>query len=63
MKALEHALLGHDVFVNLPTGYGKSVIFHAIPLCSDFLRRVDSISAEPTGNPRERELVDDVSSE
>ena len=37
-KAIRSALKGEDVFVNLPTGYGKSAIFQAIPLCKDFVR-------------------------
>ncbi len=36
-RALIELLKGHDVFVNLPTGYGKSLIFHGAPLCKDFL--------------------------
>ena len=36
-KAIRSALKGEDVFVNLPTGYGKSAIFQAIPLCKDFV--------------------------
>ncbi|XP_071484695.1 ATP-dependent helicase wrn-1-like [Diadema antillarum] len=31
-------LLGHDLFVALPTGFGKSAIFQVAPLCVDFLR-------------------------
>ena len=37
-KSIRSALKGEDVFVNLPTGYGKSAIFQAIPLCKDFVR-------------------------
>tara|TARA_B110000881_G_C18512965_1_gene483294 strand:+ start:108 stop:602 length:495 start_codon:yes stop_codon:yes gene_type:complete len=37
--ALKHLLRGRDVFVNLPTGYGKSTIFHGAPLCKDFLNK------------------------
>ena len=29
---------GRDIFVALPTGFGKSAIYQAIPLCCDFLR-------------------------
>ena len=38
-KALQAFLRGHDVFVNLPTGFGKSIIFQAAPFCCDFLRQ------------------------
>lgn len=38
-SALEAFLRGHDVFVNLPTGFGKSLIFQAAPFCWDFLRQ------------------------
>ena len=42
VDAIKSALKGQDVFVNLPTGYGKSYgkkcYFHARPLCADYLR-------------------------
>ena len=38
-QALLHLLKGKDVFVNLPTGYGKSAIFHSAPLCKDYLTK------------------------
>ena len=45
-KAIRSALKGEDVFVNLPTGYGKSAIFQAIPLCKDFVRTTtDTVAA------------------
>ena len=31
-KALSEFLSGNDVFVNLPTGYGKSLIYQMAPL-------------------------------
>jgi len=31
MEALCHVLNGHNVLVNLPVGYGKSLIFHVLP--------------------------------
>ena len=36
--ALSSFLKGQDLFVSLPTGYGKSVVFQAAPLCVDFFR-------------------------
>lgn len=43
--ALEAIFQGHDVFVGLPTGFGKSAIFHAAPFCANFLRQsYDSIA-------------------
>lgn len=41
-EALLQHLKGKDVLVNLPTGYGKSVIFQAAPICKDFLEGRDS---------------------
>jgi superfamily II DNA helicase RecQ len=34
---LRYFLAGKDVFVSLPTGYGKSIIYQAAPICKDFL--------------------------
>ena len=33
-KAVAEFLSGSDVFINLPTGYGKTLIFHMAPLVS-----------------------------
>ena len=33
-KAVSEFLGGSDVFVNLPTGYGKPLIYHMAPLVS-----------------------------
>lgn len=43
-QVLYHFLAGKDVFVNLPTGYGKSVIYEAAPLCKDFLTGRNSLA-------------------
>lgn len=53
--ALKSFLRGHDLFVSLPTGFGKSVIFQVAPLCVDFLRgQVDA-------DEQEGVTLDDVS--
>ena len=44
MDALKAFLRGQDVFVNLPTGFGKSAIFQAAPFCWDFLRQMQTCS-------------------
>lgn len=36
-SSIEAVLKGRDVFVTLPTGYGKSMIFHLLPLCARYL--------------------------
>ncbi|XP_041460827.1 ATP-dependent helicase SGS1-like [Lytechinus variegatus] len=37
---LKSFLRGHDVFIALPTGFSKSAVFQAAPLCVDFLRQL-----------------------
>ena len=36
IQAIAAFLRGEDVFVNLPTGYGKSVIFQIAPFCHEY---------------------------
>lgn len=36
-KAIEKFFDGKDVFVSLPTGYGKSIIFQSIPVIASHL--------------------------
>ena len=38
LDALDAFLKGHDVFVSLPTGYGKSLIFAMLPSLFDLVR-------------------------
>ena len=33
-EAVRCVLLGRDCFVTVPTGFGKSAIFHALPVCA-----------------------------
>ena len=35
---IELFIMLHDLFISLPTGFGKSVIFQGAHLCMDFLR-------------------------
>ena len=37
-EAVEAFIKGNDVFVALPTGYGKSIIFGILPAAYDILR-------------------------
>lgn len=51
---------GQDLFVNLPTGFGKSVVFQAVPIVLDYLNsQHGEHSSEPTES--ELELGDGVS--
>lgn len=50
IDVINSALEAQYLFIHFPrpTGYGKSVIFHALPLCADFLREIEtSASREP----------------
>ncbi|XP_070548878.1 ATP-dependent DNA helicase RecQ-like [Ptychodera flava] len=47
-KAITAFLEGQDVFVNLPTGYGKCLIYQIAPFCSDHLS--DKIGVEGKSN-------------
>lgn len=38
VEAMYSFLQGKDTFVSLPTGYGKSLIYAALPIAFDFLR-------------------------
>ncbi|XP_015747113.1 PREDICTED: Werner syndrome ATP-dependent helicase homolog [Acropora digitifera] len=40
-KVLEAALSGRDVIAILPTGYGKSVIFHLLPYLFDYISKLN----------------------
>ena len=36
-QAVQATLQGRDVFVSVPTGYGKSLIFQMLPFCASFI--------------------------
>lgn len=50
VEALTNFLKGRDLFVNLPTGYGKSTIFHGAPLACDFLNQRLSANSSSTAS-------------
>lgn len=42
LEALKKYSEGHHVFVNLPTAFGKSLIYQAVPIFSDTMHRKSS---------------------
>ena len=38
IEAVRHFIEGKDVFVSLPTGYGKSIIYALLPFAFDKLK-------------------------
>ena len=38
VEAVEAFIKGHDTFISLPTGYGKSVIYAVLPILFNSLR-------------------------
>ena len=48
-EAVRCVLLGRDCFVTVPTGFGKSAIFHALPLCAlTILEQLSISDTSPT---------------
>ena len=58
-QALASFLRGHDLFVSLPTGFGKSVVFQAAPVCVDFLLNLgeEIVSTVMRGVHRKTKLI------
>ena len=61
-KAIRQFILGRDVFVSLPTGYGKSVCYFSLPLVFDRLRRVEKKSVVVVVIPLVALMKDEVAS-
>ena len=40
-EAMAEFVKGHDVFVSLPTGYGKSIIYALLPLVFDQIKGIN----------------------
>ncbi|XP_071796397.1 ATP-dependent DNA helicase RecQ-like [Asterias amurensis] len=55
-EALDAYLRGHDVFICLPTGFGKSVVFQAAPMCWDFLQG-NNVVADDSNIPKSLAIV------
>lgn len=45
-KVLEAVLSGRDVIAILPTGYGKSVIFHLLPFLFDYITKLNNQTSQ-----------------
>ncbi len=57
ISALQQFVSGHDLFVNLPTGFGKSVIFQAATVVLDFLNRTRRDKTCKSKTPEDKALV------
>ena len=59
-EAIRQFVLGRDVFVSLPTGYGKSVCYFPLPFVFDCLRRVEKKSIVVVASPLVALMKDQV---
>ncbi len=48
-EAVQTVLQGQDVFVNVPTGYGKSLVYQILPFCANFL--LEDLGIVPASTP------------
>ena len=37
LEAVKAVIQGRDMFVNVPTGYGKSLVYQVLPFCASFI--------------------------
>ena len=59
-EAIRQFVLGRDVFVSLPTGYGKSVCYFPLPFVFDRLRRAEKKSMVVVVSPLVALMKDQV---
>ena len=59
-EAIRQFVLGRDVFVSLPTGYGKSACYFSLPFVFDRLRRVEKKSIVVVVSPLVALMKDQV---
>lgn len=60
--ALRGFFQGKDLFFSAPTGYGKSLVFHAIPIVADFLmEKLVGTSCIIVVSPLQSLMLDQVS--
>lgn len=46
LDAVQAIIQGQDVFVNVPTGYGKSLVYQVLPFCTSFFLEKSRIAAK-----------------
>ena len=62
LRALQGFFQGKDLFFSAPTGYGKSLVFHAIPIVADFLMdKLIGTSCIVVVSPLQSLMLDQVS--
>ena len=61
MRVVTSVVMGHDVFVTLPTGYGKSLCFAILPLVFDAVMPMQDPSIVLVLSPLTAIMKDQVS--